>query len=194
MEARKILLAGVGGQGLVLATEIIANAANYSGIDVKTNDVIGLSQRGGKVWGSVKMGEKVHSPNINPWEADLLIAFEKLEAKRFRKYLHKENSAVVINSYEMAPTLVQQEVEEYDPDVIQKVKEYASEVIEIDATETAASFGNSKAANIILLGVAARYMEGIAEEAWVEAITNAVPENALEVNLKAFKAMLHNEV
>ena len=81
MKNKNLILAGVGGQGLVLTTQIISQAAFLSGLDVKTNDVIGLSQRGGTIWGSVKMGEKIHSPNIAPGDADILIAFEKLESK-----------------------------------------------------------------------------------------------------------------
>lgn len=194
MEAKNILLAGVGGQGLVLATKIIADAANNAGIDVKTNDVIGLSQRGGKVWGSVKIGKKVHSPNINPGEGDLLIASEKLEAKRFRQWLKKENSAVIINDYEMAPTLVQQEVEEYDSDIKSKVAEYVDEIVMIDATQKATDLGNSKVANIILLGVAARYMKYIPEDAWIKAITDSVPAKFRELNIEAFLKALNNEL
>ena len=75
MKNKNLILAGVGGQGLVLTTQIISQAAFLSGLDVKTNDVIGLSQRGGTIWGSVKMGEKIHSPNIAPGDADILFAF-----------------------------------------------------------------------------------------------------------------------
>ncbi len=192
MQGTNIIFAGVGGQGLVLATKIIAEAANRAGIDAKTNDVIGLSQRGGKVWGSVKLGQKVYSPNINPGEADLLVAFEKLEAKRFRQWLKKGDCAVVINDYEMAPTLVQQEVEEYDPNVIEQLREYTDEIVAVDATEMAQSFGSPKVANIVLLGLTARYIKAIPEEAWVAAIEANVPESFLEINLNAFRNALHN--
>ncbi len=79
MDMKSIIIAGVGGQGLVLATRIISEAAFLSGLDVKTNDVVGLSQRGGTVWGSIKMGEKVHSPNILPREADIILGMEPME-------------------------------------------------------------------------------------------------------------------
>lgn len=193
MKAENILIAGVGGQGLVLATKIIADAANHAGLDVKTNDVIGLSQRGGKVWGSVKLGKQVHSPNINPGEGDLLIAAEKLEAKRFRHLLKKE-AAVIINDYEMAPTLVQQEVEEYDSAVPEQMKEIFSEVLVYDATTKAAELGNPMVANIILLGLAARYMEEIPEESWIHAISSSVPEKYKELNLRAFRGALRDEL
>lgn len=193
MEANNIILAGVGGQGLVLATKIIADAANNAGIDVKTNDVIGLSQRGGKVWGSVKLGKKVHSPNINPGEADLLIAFEKLEARRFRQWLKEDNSAVVVNEYEMAPTLVQQEKEEYAEDIMDELKKYTKEVIMFNATQKAEEVGNAKAANIFMLGVASRYMQEIPEEAWMKAIKSNVPDKFLELNEKAFLSARNDE-
>src|SRR3712207_8049811 len=79
MANTNIILAGVGGQGLVMTTKIIAQAAHLAGLDVKTNDVVGLSQRGGKVWGSIRIGEKVFSPNVRPGEVDILIGFEALE-------------------------------------------------------------------------------------------------------------------
>lgn len=191
--AENIILAGVGGQGLVLATKIIAEAAYKAGLDVKTNDVVGLSQRGGKVWGSVKLGDRVYSPNINPGEADLLVAFEKLEAKRFRQMLKKQGAAVVVNSYEMAPTLVQQEVEAYDEDVIAKLKEVSEDIVEIDATEAAAKVGSPKMANVVLLGIAARFMPQIPEEAWIESVRENVPTKLADMNVEAFRKALKNE-
>jgi len=87
MENISIIIAGVGGQGLVLATRILSEAAFSQGLDVKTNDVVGLSQRGGTVWGSVKMGEKIYSPNILPKEADIILGMEPLEALRWSHVL-----------------------------------------------------------------------------------------------------------
>lgn len=192
--ATNIIIAGVGGQGLILATKIIAEAADAAGIDVKTNDVIGMSQRGGKVWGSVKLGEKVFSPNVNQGEADLLIAFELLEAKRFRKWLKKGDSAVVVNSYEMAPTLVQQEKEEYDPDALESLKEYTEEIISIDATQAAQEVGSSKMANVVMLGLAARYIKDIPEDVWVETIKKNVPEKLADLNEQAFRKAFRGEL
>lgn len=192
--ATNIIIAGVGGQGLILATKIIAEAADAAGIDVKTNDVIGMSQRGGKVWGSVKLGEKVFSPNVNQGEADLLIAFELLEAKRFRKWLKKGDSAVVVNSYEMAPTLVQQEKEEYDPDALESLKEYTEEIISIDATQAAQEVGSPKMANVVMLGLAARYIKDIPEDVWVETIKKNVSEKLADLNEQAFRKAFRGEL
>lgn len=193
MSTNNIFLAGVGGQGLVLATKVIADAANYSGVDVKTNDVVGLSQRGGKVWGSVKLGKKVYSPNINPGEGDLLLAFEKLEAKRFRHLLKHKDSVVIINDYEMAPSLVQQEAEEYDEDVIDEMREIASEVVVVDATNESARMGNPQVANILMLGVCARFLDSISHDSWVKSIKDNVPEKYLDLNLEAFDKALNDE-
>ena len=192
MDSTNILLAGVGGQGLVLATKIIADAANNAGVDVKTNDVVGLSQRGGKVWGSVKIGKKVYSPNINPHEADILIASEKLEARRFRKSLKPGDSIAIINDYEMVPTLVQQGSASYSEDIIDEVNKYSKETILFDATQKATDLGNKAAANIILLGIAARYLD-LPEEAWIKSIESNVPKKFLELNLTAFLGAFRKE-
>ncbi len=184
MKNKNLILAGVGGQGLVLTTQIISQAAFLAGFDVKTNDVIGLSQRGGSIWGSVKMGEKVHSPNIAPKEADILIAFEKLEAGRWKHMLKDKDSVAVINEYEIAPTLVQQGDKEYPEDVLEDTKK-KTKIISLDATETGAQMGNPAVANILLLGIAARYME-ISTDIWFEVFEKYLPAKFVELNKKAF--------
>ena len=184
MKNKNLILAGVGGQGLVLTTQIISQAAFLSGLDVKTNDVIGLSQRGGTIWGSVKMGEKIHSPNIAPGDADILIAFEKLESKRWKHMLKQKDSIAIINEYEIAPTLVQQGDKEYTEDVLENMKQ-KSEVISLDATATGAKMGNPAIANILLLGIAARYMD-ISVETWFKTFEQYLPAKFVELNKKAF--------
>lgn len=180
---KNILLAAVGGQGLVLATGILAEVALRAGLDVKTNDVIGLSQRGGKIMGSVVMGDKIHSPNIAPQQGDILIAFEALEAKRMLPFL-KDGAIIIKNDYEMAPSLVQQEKREYDPD-IDSLLEGKGEVIRLDATAIAKRIGHPAVANILMLGVAARYIE-IEDEIWHQVIREHVPPKSIELNLEAF--------
>ena len=184
MKNKNLILAGVGGQGLVLTTQIISQAAFLSGMDVKTNDVIGLSQRGGTIWGSVKMGDKIHSPNIAPGEADILIAFEKLESKRWKHMLKPIDSIAVINEYEIAPTLVQQDVKQYPDDVLDLMKNQ-SKVISLNATETAASMGNPAIANILLLGIAAKYME-ISVDTWFKVFEDNLPPKFIDLNKEAF--------
>lgn len=180
---KNILLAAVGGQGLVLATGILAEAALRAGLDVKTNDVIGLSQRGGKIMGSVVMGEKIYSPNIAPKEGDILIAFEALEAKRMLPYL-KDGAIIIKNDYEMAPSLVQQEKREYDPD-IDSLLEGKGELIQLDATAIAKRIGHPAVANILMLGVAARFID-IDDDIWHQVIRENVPPKSIDMNIEAF--------
>ncbi|MBP2026698.1 indolepyruvate ferredoxin oxidoreductase beta subunit [Acetoanaerobium pronyense] len=184
MNSKNIILAGVGGQGLVLTTKIMSEAAFEAGFDVKTNDVIGLSQRGGKIWGSVKIGEKINSPNIAPGQGDILIAFEALEGRRWREMMKPNNSVAVINEYEMAPTLVQQEKEEYPEDIFEKIAEN-SELIKINATKIAKNLGNAAVANILMLGIAARYLD-IPKEVWYKALEDNVPTKFIDMNKEAF--------
>lgn len=184
MNNKNIILAGVGGQGLVLTTKIMSEAAFEAGFDVKTNDVIGLSQRGGKIWGSVKIGEKINSPNIAPGQGDILIAFEALEGRRWREMMKPNNSVAVINEYEMAPTLVQQEKEEYPEDIFEKIAEN-SELIKINATKIAKHLGNAAVANILMLGIAARYLD-IPKEIWYKALEDNVPTKFIDMNKEAF--------
>ncbi|WAW14857.1 indolepyruvate oxidoreductase subunit beta [Peptostreptococcus equinus] len=181
-----IILAGVGGQGLVMTTKIIAEAAYLSGLDVKTNDVVGLSQRGGKVWGSVRLGEKVFSPNVRPGEVDILLGFEALEGRRFRKELKKDSSVAIVNKYQMVPTLVQQGKEEYATDIEEELNKYAGKLIYEDFTQKAVELGNKAAANIVLLGACSVYVKDIPEEKWVESIVKSVPPKFVELNKEAF--------
>ena len=181
-----IILAGVGGQGLVLATEIISQVGFRAGFNIKSNDVVGLSQRGGKVWGSIRIGEKVHSPNIPLGQGDILLGLEPLEAYRW-SYVLKENALVILNKYETAPTPVLMEVSKY-PDNIENYLESKYNVIKIDAMEEGNKLGNNKVANTFLLGIMAKNIENIIDkEIWIEVIKEYVPKKAIDVNIKAFE-------
>lgn len=181
-----IVLGGVGGQGLVMTTKIIAEAAFLTGLDIKTNDVVGLSQRGGKVWGSVRIGENVYSPNVRPGEVDILLGFEKIEGRRFRKELKKGDSVAIVNEYEMVPTLVQQGQAEYETDTLEELNKYASKVIMENFTLKSAELGNKAAANIMILGACSVFVPEIPEDKWLESIEKSVPPKFLELNKKAF--------
>lgn len=180
---KNILLAAVGGQGLVLTTRILAEAALAAGFEVKTNDVVGLSQRGGKIWGSVKIAECVYSPNILDGEADILIAFEALEAKRMA-HLLKPQALIVMNAYEMAPSLVQQEKAIYDPDILEVVHAHGK-VIRLDATAEAKKIGHPAVANLLMLGIVSTHLD-IPQAIWHEVIRANVPEKSIALNLSAF--------
>ena len=183
MENISIIIAGVGGQGLVLATRILSEAAFSQGLDVKTNDVVGLSQRGGTVWGSVKMGEKIYSPNILPKEADIILGMEPLEALRWSHIL-KDGGKIILNTNRVYPTPVLLEKEPYPEEAIEGLKE-KFEVIEIDAQKEAEASGNIKTANTILLGLVSKYLP-IEDQVFEEVLKAHVPPKAVEENLTAF--------
>lgn len=184
MLKKNIIIAGVGGQGLVLATKIIAEAAFREGYEVKSNDVVGLSQRGGTVWGTVKFGERIHSPNILPKEGDILLGMEPLEALRWSHNL-KDGGIIILNTKEVHPTPVLLEEEKYPDDAIRVLKE-RFKVIEIDAMKEAKLSGNIKAANTILIGLLSKFLE-ISEETWHFVLRENVPPKAIEENINAFR-------
>lgn len=180
---KNIIVAGVGGQGLVLATKLIAQAAFKEGLDVKTNDVVGLSQRGGMVWGTVRICKQVNSPNIPVGEGDILLGMEPLETYRW-SFLMKDNATVVMNTNIVYPTPVLLEVEEYPTEEIENMKS-KFKVIEIDAPKEAKEAGNIKTSNTIMIGVLAKLLD-IKAETWEEVLRENVPEKAIEENIKAF--------
>lgn len=180
---KNIILAGVGGQGLVLTTNIICNAAFKAGFDVKSNDVVGLSQRGGKVWGNVRIGKKVYSPNIPPKSGDILLGLEPLEGYRWSGVL-SDRGIAIINTKVIPPVPVMFEDAPYPQDIYENLeKKY--ELITIDAVEEGLKLGSDKIANTFLLGILAKKLD-ISQECWKEAIKENVPKKFIELNLKAF--------
>ena len=184
------MLAGVGGQGLVLMTRIICQAALKAGYDVKSNDVVGLSQRGGMVWGNVRFGNKIFSPNIPLGEGDVLMAMEPLEALRWSTTLKKEGT-IILNSKRFYPTLVQQEKYPYPEEEISALQS-SYRVIEIDAFDEAKSIGKKQVSNVILIGILAKQLN-ISKDIWLDMIINNVPPKAMEINIKAFE-LGHNYI
>jgi len=191
---KNILLSGMGGQGLVLMTDIICEAALKAGYEVKSNDVVGLSQRGGMVWGNVRIGDKIHSPNIREGHGDYLLAMEPLEGLRWHHML-KDNGKIILNEKHINPVLVQQEVEDYPSEAIEALKE-DYEILSINAAKEAVKIGNEKIANVILIGLLAKALASdelkIDEELWRESIKDFVPEKAVELNFKAFELGFKN--
>lgn len=179
-----IIIAGVGGQGLVLASKILSEVAFKAGYDVKTNDVVGLSQRGGKVWSSVKFGEKVHSPNILPGEGDIIMGMEPLEAYR-SSHLLKKNGTIIINTKEVYPNPAILEKREYPNKEIEDLKN-KYKLIEVNGLEEAREAGNIKAVNTVLIGMVAKVMDKIDIETWEEVLKENVPSKAIEDNIRAF--------
>ena len=178
-----IMIVGVGGQGTLLASRILGNVVIEEGYDIKLSEVHGMSQRGGSVVTYVKFGDCVYSPIIDKGEADVILAFEKLEAYRALPYLKKDGK-IIVNDQEINPMPVVIGAKEYPSDIISKLKSKC-EVIDLDAVKLANEAGNIKAVNVVLIGVLAKSTD-IEYSKWIEAIKNTVPEKLLEVNLKAF--------
>ena len=186
MGVKNIFIAGVGGQGLVLTTQIVVEVAFLEGFDVKSNDVIGLSQRGGKVWGSVRFGEKVHSALIPKGEGDLLLAMEELEGLRLSSSL-KRGAKIILNEEIIFPNRVLIEKDEYPGNIKEKLLDKGYEVISISAKEIGRFLGNIQTGNIVLLGKFSKYLP-FKEETWLKVIESKVPPKTIDVNFSAFKA------
>ena len=181
----KILIAGVGGQGLVLTTRVIATVAFQSGFDVKTTDVIGLAQRGGMVWGSVRFGQVVHSPLIPQGQGDFLLGLEMLEGLRFAPFM-KPAGTVVLSQETMYPNLVLLEKEQYPSDVPASLAALGLHVRCLDAHSIAMKLGNLRLTNTVLLGALSTYLSFPAAT-WLRALESAVPKHTVELNYAAFQ-------
>jgi indolepyruvate ferredoxin oxidoreductase beta subunit len=184
-EAKNILLVGVGGQGTILASKILSEALVAAGYDVKMSEIHGMSQRGGSVSTQIRFGEKVYSPIVGLGEADIIVAFEKMEALRWTPYL-KKGGKMVVNNFEIPSVPILMGQEDYPAD-IETVLADNVDVVFFKAAEIATELGNSKAMNIVLLGalVKAMQIEGID---WPEVIRNNVKKGFEELNIKAFEA------
>ena len=154
------------------------------GYDVKVSEVHGMSQRGGSVVTYVRYGEKVYSPIITEGEADIIIAFEKLEAARYAKYL-KKDGLVVVNTQQIDPMPVIIGAAQYPTEVLDELTAKGMKVEALDALTLAEQAGSSKAVNIVLMGKAAKQFD-IPYERWIKAIENTVAERFIEMNKKAF--------
>jgi indolepyruvate ferredoxin oxidoreductase beta subunit len=179
-----IMLSGVGGQGLVLMTRIISQVALKAGYDVKSNDVVGLSQRGGMIWGNIRVGDKVYSPNIPAGEGNVLVSMEPLEALRWSSVL-REDGVIIMNTKRFYPTLVQQEKATYPEEEIAKLKE-RYKTIAIDAIEEGIKIGKKQVSNVLLLGILSKFLD-IKKEIWEDVIKDNVPKKSIDMNLMAFQ-------
>ena len=180
-----IVIVGVGGQGTLLASRILGAVATAEGFDVKVSEVHGMSQRGGSVVTYVKYGEKVNSPIVSAGNADILLAFEQLEAYRSLPYL-KKGGKLLVNTQKTDPMPVITGAMEYPDNIPEKIKEKGVSTTDIDALALAREAGNEKAVNVVLIGALAANSD-ISKEAFIDAINKTVPPKFLEVNLKAFE-------
>ena len=182
---KSVMIVGVGGQGTLLASRVLGSAMLSQGVDVKVSEVHGMSQRGGSVVTYVRYGDKVYSPIIAQGEADVLLAFEALEAARYLPWLKPEGT-VVVNTQQMDPMPVVTGVAEYPKDILGKVREQGVKVAALDALGMAEEAGSSKAVNVVLIGAMAKKLD-LPKEVWIDTIKETVPSKFIDMNLKAFE-------
>ena len=189
--SRNIMIVGVGGQGTLLASRILGNTVIKQGFDVKVSEVHGMSQRGGSVVTYVKYGKEVYSPVIDKGGADIILAFEELEALRALPYL-KKGGKIVVNTQKIDPMPVITGAAEYPENIIEKLSSKA-DVIAVNALDVANEAGNSKAVNVVLIGVLAKRTD-IPYDVWLSTLKETVPEKFLDVNVKAFNLGYNPEI
>ena len=184
MQTKNIMIVGVGGQGTLLASKLMGKLFLSQGYDVKVSEVHGMSQRGGSVVTYVRYGDKVYSPVIDKGQADVIVAFELLEAARWLEYL-KPGGRIIVNTQKTDPMPVITGQAKYPTDLVEKMVASGAQVDAVDALPIAETAGTAKAVNIVLMGRMSRYFD-FPEEAWLDALKAVVPERLLDVNLKAF--------
>ena len=191
MITKNIMIVGVGGQGTLLTSRILGGITVKAGYDVKLSEVHGMAQRGGSVVTFVRYGEKVAEPIVEEGQADLLIAFERLEALRYAHFL-KKDGVMVINDWRIDPITVVTGVREYPENILETLAQEHT-VYAINAMEEAIRLGNSKTFNVIVLGMAARHMD-FDRQAWLDVIADTVPPKTVEKKKKAFLVGFESKV
>ncbi len=181
---KNIMIVGVGGQGSLLASRILGTLFLNAGLEVKLSEVHGMAQRGGSVVTYVRAGERVASPLISEGEADVIISFEELEAMRYLSWLKKDGT-IVVNTQQINPMPVLTGAAAYPKNIVETIREKGAQVVAFDALEAALKAGNTKSANVALLGAAAKVI-GYDKEAWIEAMKATINAKFLDMNLKAF--------
>lgn len=181
---KNVLLAGVGGQGTILAAKMLTIGLMEEGYDVKMSEIHGMSQRGGDVVSQVRYSkEKVASPVIEKGTCDVIVAFEEMEALRNLDYIKKDGT-VVVNTERIPSMTVLTGAEKYPKDVLGEIKKHCDKVVTLDASAMAEELGNVKAANVILLGALIKAMN-LTEIDWETIVKTNVKEQFVELNLKA---------
>jgi len=181
-----ILFAGVGGQGVLLVSDVVSKAAILAGVDVKGNAVHGMAQRGGSVLAQVRFGPKVYSPLVWEGTVDLLVSLEESEALRYAHFM-KNGALAVVSTQRIVPVTVSSGKAKYPADMEDRLARAFPRIVKLDALEIAHRVGNSKAANLVALGAASPELPGLRPH-WEEAIAACVSEKYRELNLRAFEA------
>lgn len=185
MTTKNIMIVGVGGQGTLLTSRILGGITTKAGFDVKLSEVHGMAQRGGSVVTFVRYGDLVSEPIVEEGQADVLIAFERLEALRYAHFL-KKDGVIIVNDQRIDPITVVTGAVQYPEQIIETLRENHN-VIAVDAMAEAKKLGNPKVFNTIIIGVAAKRMD-FEKEKWLEVIEQTVPPKTVEINKAAFEA------
>ena len=185
MDSKNIMIVGVGGQGTLLTSRSLGKLAVGAGYDVKLSEVHGMAQRGGSVVTFVRYGEQVAEPIVEEGQADVLIAFEKLEALRYLHFL-KKDGVVVVNDWRIDPITVVTGAASYPEGIIERLKKERKTIV-VEAMAEAKKLGTSKVFNVVVLGAAARHMT-FSKEQWISVIESTVPPKTIEINKAAFEA------
>ena len=184
METKNIMIVGVGGQGTLLTSRILGGIILKNGYDIKLSEVHGMAQRGGSVVTFVRYGDSVAEPIVEEGQADILIAFERLEALRYAHFL-KKDGVIIVNDQRIDPMPVVIGNAEYPKGILEDLAK-SHKVIKVDAMEEAKKLGNTKTFNVIVLGVVASHMD-FKKEQWIDVIENTVPPKTVDINKKAFE-------
>lgn len=176
-----ILMVGVGGQGIILSSDILTQAALNAGLDVKKSEIHGMSQRGGSVFSHVRFGEKVNSPLISRGDADILVSLEMMETLRWLEWANEDTQLIVLEEH-LKPAMV----EAYPEGVKEEISAKSRNVIFLGPRTMVEKIGLRKYLNVALLGVVSRFVSFPAGS-WEKAISSLVPEGSAEDNLKAFE-------
>ncbi len=185
MKNINILLAGVGGQGVLLASQILTRVAMAAGLDVKQSEVHGMSQRGGSVTSHVRFGDKIYSPTVDDGTADFLLGFERLEALR-NAHCVASDGKIFYNSMRINPSTVASGVASYPEGIESVIKAYATDVFAIDGLGLAEQLGNVRAANTVMVGAISSFLP-FPEKLWGEQLHKILPAKLVELNLRAFE-------
>ncbi len=185
MGTKGILIAGVGGQGILRASDIVSRVAMAAGLDVKKSEVHGMAQRGGCVTSHVRYGENVHSPLAKKHDVDILISFEKIETLRYLDYL-RDNGSIIINTEEIYPPAVNLGDAIYPTDIIERVKRLFEKVKVVDAATLALQAGNIRTVNAVLLGTLSTCL-AFSNKTWEKVFKESFPPKLVDVNMEAFR-------
>ncbi len=183
--SKNLLFAGVGGQGILLVSELAARTAIHAGFDAKKTEVHGAAQRGGSVVSHVRFGPKVYSPLSSTGDVDILLSLEKLEGLRWAHYV-KEGGLIVLNDEIRVPARLTNTPVQYPDNVVEFLTAQGYRIVSIDANSVATELGNYRAANTVLLGAMAEHT-GIADEHWETVMKESLNPKILELNLRAFR-------